>query len=120
VLLTPDDSEWVRRTVDAHPHCRTDFDANYVVRGCGALKEIIYVSQYGDVMACPFIQITFGNALERPLAEILSDGAARVPEFVGYAQRCPIAEDLRFIDRYLDAVSGRTDLPVPVDHLSAD
>lgn len=39
---------------------------------CYALrKEFFYISAYGDVQACPFIPISFGNIREEPLKNIL-------------------------------------------------
>lgn len=116
VLLSDADGRWLREILRRHPHCRTDFDANWLRHGCGALKEIVYIDQYGNVMACPFIQISFGNVLDRPLGEILANGASH-RDFQGYADRCLIAQDKVFIERYLAAVAGRSDLPIPLADL---
>jgi MoaA/NifB/PqqE/SkfB family radical SAM enzyme len=113
VLLTEEDSRWIDEVTRRYPHCRTDFEANYLAYGCGAMKEIIYVSQYGDVMSCPFIQVSVGNVLEEPLEAIWRRGLS-VPEFSRYAARCLIAEDPDFIDRYIAVTQHRDDLPVSI------
>ncbi len=61
VMLTPDDVKYVRDLCKKNPYVRTDFQANYIHEGCGAAKEILYISPYGDVYPCPFIHIPFGN-----------------------------------------------------------
>jgi MoaA/NifB/PqqE/SkfB family radical SAM enzyme len=63
ILLKSDDIAYLEKMVSKYPYVRTDFDANYFKKGCGALKEILYLNPYGDVFACPFIHKKLGNVL---------------------------------------------------------
>jgi MoaA/NifB/PqqE/SkfB family radical SAM enzyme len=114
VLLREEDSRWIDQLVAAHPHCRTDFEANFLHYGCGAMKEIIYIDQYGNVMPCPFIQVSYGNVLAEPLARIRDRGLAR-PEYAAYSPRCLIAEDKDFLSRYLAKVDAGRSMPIPCE-----
>ena len=70
ILLKENDLAYLENLVSRHPYVRTDFNANYYKRGCGAVKEIIYLNPYGDVFACPFIHCKLGNALSESLVGI--------------------------------------------------
>ena len=56
-----DDLDYIDRLTEQSPYIRTDFQANLVSYGCGAAKEILYLTPYGDVLVCPFMHISFGN-----------------------------------------------------------
>jgi MoaA/NifB/PqqE/SkfB family radical SAM enzyme len=70
VLLDKNDLEYLDNLVTTYPYVRTDFYANYFRRGCGAVKEILYLDPYGNVFACPFIHHSLGNVLKEPLSLI--------------------------------------------------
>lgn len=100
ILLTEDDLDYVYGLTKQSPYLRTDFQANIGRYGCGAAKEILYLTPYGDVLTCPFLHIGFGNVLKEPLAEI-RDRALRIPYFADYHQKCLASTDRDFIERYL-------------------
>ena len=74
ILITGEDMEYIRELTKKSPYIRTDFEANFVHWGCGAMKEILYLTPYGDVLPCPFMHISFGNALDEPIATIQKHG----------------------------------------------
>ena len=113
VLLTPEDRAFLDGLLARYPLLRTDFDANFVHRGCGAVKEILYLTPYGDVLACPFIHAALGNVFESSLAEI-RDQALTNPDFACYAQRCLAAEDPEFMARNLGPFYGEDGAPRPL------
>ncbi len=78
---------------------QADFEANFVQRGCGAVKEILYLTPYGDVLACPFLHFSLGNIFEESL-EIIRDRALKNPYFDHYHHLCLPAEDREFIKKY--------------------
>ncbi|NUM89442.1 MAG: radical SAM protein [Bdellovibrionales bacterium] len=120
LLMTEAQMDWLRATLRKRSHVRTDFDANWVRPGCGAMKEILYISQYGDVMACPFIQVSFGNVLREPL-EVIWNRGIRAPYFRDYAGKCLIGEDPEFIRQYSRAIAAEKELPVSLEKFeSAD
>ncbi|MBZ0270922.1 radical SAM protein [bacterium] len=79
---------------------------------CG-VKEI-YVNSYGDVIPCPYIQISFGNVKDEPLDAILARMSGW-SEFREGASMCRSSEDERFIDTYIEPLKQHPVLPLPFD-----
>ncbi|MEA3348508.1 MAG: radical SAM protein, partial [Pseudomonadota bacterium] len=79
--------------------------------GCIAVKGMISVTQYGDVLPCPYIHVSIGNVLEEPLKDIIQRGLD-IKYFGEHIDTCLIAEDRDFIKKY---IAGRVyDKPLPV------
>jgi len=97
-LLTPEDQKEVRRLLRETPHCRIDWHSNWYRVGCGTIKEKAYLTAYGDVMPCPFIQISLGNLREENMGAIRRR-ALRIPEFREYYPGCLAAEVRSFIEK---------------------
>lgn len=98
VVLTADDRRYLYHLVKKYPLLRTDFDANYVHRGCGAVKEILYLTPYGDVLGCPFLHFSLGNIFEESLPAV-RNRALENPYFAHYHQLCLAAEDKEFMEK---------------------
>jgi MoaA/NifB/PqqE/SkfB family radical SAM enzyme len=114
VILRKEDRDELNRIMRENPHVRTDFQSNWFIDGCGALKEKIYISPYGDVMPCPFIHISFGNVLEEPIDTIWRRGW-KTQTFSEYAPVCIAAEDEQFLS-YLEIAQKRgKQLPIRFD-----
>ena len=96
VILAKADHEHLAGLLKRYPLLRTDFEANFVHHGCGAVKEILYLTPYGDVLACPFLHMSLGNVFEAPLADI-RDRALEHPSLAAYAKVCLAAEDPEFM-----------------------
>ena len=105
-LLTEDDVAWVRGMEKRYMYIRTDFEANLYSSGCGAVKEILYITPYGDVLPCPFIHISLGNVMKEPLG-VIRNRALRVREFAHYAPKCLCAEDQYFIQKYIKSTGSK-------------
>lgn len=79
--------------------------------GCIGVKGFISVTQYGDVLPCPYIHTSIGNVFDTPLKDIIQTGM-EIKHFGEHRDTCLIAEDLDFIKKY---VAGRIyDKPLPV------
>lgn len=111
MLLTPDDLDYIDRLTRECPLIRTDLQANLGPRGCGAAKEILYLTPYGDVLACPFMHISFGNALRTPLADIRRDMLAQ-PWLDHYHESCLVSSDEEFIRKHLSRTFTAPQLPM--------
>lgn len=110
VLLDRGDMRFVRAIVKSTPWVRQDMDSIQLDRGCPAMKEAIYITPFGDVLCCPFIHISFGNLHDESLPAIRT--RALQYNFLGeHAKQCLVAEDGRFIDRYLSKTFGQAHLP---------
>ncbi len=81
--------------------------------GCIAVKRMISITQYGDVMPCPYIHVSLGNVFNEPLKDIVERGL-RIKFFGKHSDTCIIAEDRKFIKKY---VAGRIyGKPLPVSY----
>ncbi len=70
--------------------------------GCIAVKRMISISHYGDIMPCPYTHISLGNFFKEPLKDIV-DRALQLKLFsYGEKQTCFIGNiDHEFIHKYL-------------------
>jgi len=114
MLLTPEDLSYIDRLIRESPYLRTDFQANLGGYGCGAVKEILYLTPYGDVLPCPFLHISLGNIFHESLTAI-RNRALQNPYFKGYHQKCLASTDQEFIQRYLSKTFEAKALPLPWD-----
>lgn len=114
MLLMPEDLVYIDELTRRSPYLRTDFQANLGSYGCGAVKEILYLTPYGDVLPCPFLHISLGNVFEESVATI-RNRALRNPYFAVYYQKCLASTDEEFIERYLSKTFDAPQLPLPWD-----
>jgi len=80
--------------------------------GCIAVKGMFSVTQYGDVLPCPYIHVSIGNVLEEPLKDIIQRGLG-IKYFGEHIDTCLIAEDRDFINKYIVEKVYNKPLPVP-------
>lgn len=80
--------------------------------GCIAVKGMFSVTQYGDVLPCPYIHTSIGNVFEEPLKDIIQRGLD-IKYFGEHIDTCLIAEDRDFIDKYVVGRIYNKPLPVP-------
>jgi len=79
--------------------------------GCIAVKRMVSITKYGDVMPCPYIHTSLGNFFEEPLKDIIERGT-KIKHFARHTDTCLIAIDRKFIDTYEKKLYGKP-LPVP-------
>lgn len=81
--------------------------------GCIAVKRMVSITKYGDVMPCPYIHVSLGNFFKEPLKDIIEKGM-KIKCFGEYCDTCLIAEDRDFINKYVaDRIYGK---PLPVNY----
>lgn len=110
--LTDDDLAYIDEQTRRSPFIRTDFQANMGPCGCGAVKEILYLTPYGDVLPCPFLHISLGNIFEEAVGAI-RECALRNPYFAVYKNKCLASTDAEFIGQYLSKTGDAKRLPMP-------
>ena len=81
--------------------------------GCIAVKRMVSITKYGDVMPCPYVHVSLGNFFEEPLKDIIERGL-KIKYFGKYVDTCLVAEDRNFINKYIIKTYGR---PLPVPYL---
>lgn len=118
-LLSSDDSEYLNHLVSYYPHVRRDFETNYWFYGCGAAKEKLYITPYGDVIPCPYMHISFGNVRTSPLAAIRSR-MLTVNELREYHTKCLVSEDRDFIEKRMSRIAQSQVIPVPWENIFSD
>jgi len=101
MCITGDDARHLEAMRERHPGIYRDlwplFDVQW---GCRTVNGLVYVTENGEVLPCPFIHISLGNVLHEPLADILRRGW-RVRAFRDHSPRCLAGEDRDFIARFM-------------------
>ncbi len=77
---------------------------------CPAAREEVYVSPYGDVLPCPFVQRSFGNLRDEPLGAVY-DRMGQATELAGDASLCLAGEAIRWMKTNVPASRQRVDMP---------
>lgn len=81
-------------------------------QGCITVKGIVTVTSTGEIVPCPYMDMSIGNYLKEPLKDILMKGMKN--RWLGpHRPDCLIGEDFEFIKFHNDAVGDRKLLPVP-------
>lgn len=111
-LVDRSDMDYVReleKRYDVFTHLTPSYGLDL---GCIAVKRMISVTKYGDVMPCPYIHVSLGNFFKEPLKEIIQRGL-RISCFGKYVDTCLVAEDRKFIRDYVVGKVYGKELPVP-------
>lgn len=116
IFLTQQDLLFIKDLTRRYSYVRTDFQANLGRYGCGAVKEILYITPYGDVLACPFLPFALGNVLEEHLS-VIRDRGLKNKYFASYHNKCLASSDEDFIKRYLSKTFDAHKLPLRWDEV---
>lgn len=103
-----------RRSLDALSSDPAVFvQGNIGQRGfvCPCGTEEIYITRAGEVIPCPFIQISFGSLRDEPLERIVSR-MARWKRGAGDGRVCSSTEDPAFRARYLEPLHDQPNAPL--------
>ena len=90
-------------------------DTTLLKVGCPAGIQVVFISAFGDVMPCPFIEISFGNIRAVPLKEAVEQMWS-YDIFGNITPVCLMGADRRFYDDWLRPLDAGS-LPVSInDH----
>ena len=112
VLIDKEDMSYMRELEKTHnvfTHLTPGYGLNL---GCIAVKRMVSVTKYGDIMPCPYIHVSLGNFFEEPLKDIIERGM-RIKFFGKRVDTCLIAEDREFISEYEAKKIYGKQVPVP-------
>ncbi len=115
-LVTKEDFEYMHeleKKYRVYTHLTPAYGLNM---GCIAVKGMFSVTQYGDVLPCPYIHVSIGNVFEEPLKDIIKRGLD-IKFFGEHVDTCLIAEDRDFIHNYIEKKVYNKPLPVPYDEV---
>ena len=118
-LVNRDDMDYIReleKKYNVFTHLTPSYGLDL---GCIAVKRMISVTKYGDVMPCPYIHTTLGNFFDEPLKDIVKRGM-RIRYFGKHIDTCLIAENRFFIDKYVVNKIYDKPTPVPVSEVFSD
>jgi MoaA/NifB/PqqE/SkfB family radical SAM enzyme len=76
--------------------------------GCTAVKRIISITAFGDVLPCPWMYWSLGNVFDTPLADILDKGMRYFGE---RSPVCRLSESPEFNEKYTSKTYGLDYLP---------
>jgi MoaA/NifB/PqqE/SkfB family radical SAM enzyme len=79
--------------------------------GCIAVKGMFSVTQFGDVLPCPYMHVSIGNIFAEPLRDIVRRGLS-YRYFGERMDTCIIAQDRRFFREILENRVYDKNLPV--------
>lgn len=116
ILITAEDAKAMEQLHKQYPFLTRDNYNNFNRKGCPAVKQGLYITQYGDVLPCAFCHISFGNIREKSLQAIRQE-ALKVSYFKDYHSCCLAAEDKGFIKKYLSHNYKSNNYPVRSEQL---
>ena len=111
-LIDKDDADYLRELEKEFP-VFTHMTPSYgMFQGCITVKGIITVTSTGEIVPCPYMDMSIGNYLKEPLKDILERGMCN--KWLGpHRPDCLIGEDRVFIQFHNERVGDRKLLPVP-------
>lgn len=118
-LVDKDDMSYMKELEKKHNVFTHLTSAYGLEMGCIAVKGMISVTQYGDVLPCPYIHTSIGNVFNEPLSEILQKGLD-IKFFGEHVDTCLIAEDREFIQNYVAEKIYNKPLPVPSNEVFSE
>lgn len=110
IIFTEKNKKYLFSIIKDNPHVSREEFFSYRW-GCQAMKELIYVTAYGEVMPCPYIHISFGNIRKDPLEKIYRK-ALTFDLFRKYAPVCLTGEDVDFITEIMEPLNEFPEDPV--------
>jgi MoaA/NifB/PqqE/SkfB family radical SAM enzyme len=78
--------------------------------GCNAGHKMVYVDAFGELSPCVFVPLTFGNVMERPVADIFAGMKRHYPS----EESCFINRNYSLLRKY-----GRGEIPLGKDESEA-
>lgn len=115
MLCTQEDIDYINelsKTYDVFTHLTPSYGLDL---GCIAVKRMISVTKYGDIMPCPYIHTSIGNFFEEPLKDIVERGLNN-KYFGKHVGTCIAAVSRPFIENYMSKAYGK-DLPIPYEEM---
>lgn len=111
-LVTQDDMAYMRE-LEKRYAVFTHLTPSYGLDlGCIAVKRMISITQYGDVLPCPYMHLSIGNIFHEPLKDIIARGM-NIKFFGKHINTCLMAESRPFIEKYIAGRIYGKPLPVP-------
>lgn len=108
LLCTPEDIAYIKslcKQYGAYDHTTPCYGQDL---GCIAVKRMVSVTAFGEVLPCPWMYWTLGNVFDTPLADILDKGMSYFSERFPV---CRLSESAEFNEKYTSKTAGLDYLP---------
>ena len=114
ILIDGNDLNYLKKLHQEYPVVHLDTHPTYGESNgtCGAVKKILVITRYGDVLPCVFIHISLGNIFDDNLAVIFKRGLT-IKHFANSSPVCLSGFNRQFIKKYMSKFYGK---PLPVDY----
>jgi MoaA/NifB/PqqE/SkfB family radical SAM enzyme len=113
LLLTDEDIQYLKeleKSYNVYNHLTPAYGMDL---GCIAVKRMVSITKYGDVLPCIWMYMSLGNIFEEPLENILKRG---MQYFGKREEKCLISCDRGFIVHYIAKTQGKP-LPVKIEEI---
>jgi len=114
LYLTEENRAVYHKILKTSSHTRWSGDMNFLGDGCSCGRETIFITSYGDVIPCGFIQISYGNIRKESLHEIW-DRLCKMPLKNQGDNTCKASLDTNFIEKYLNPLVNEKNLPIFIE-----
>ncbi len=119
-MLTTDEEAYLReleKKYDVFTHMTPSYGMDI---GCIAVKRILPVTRYGDVLPCPYIPVSLGNFFEEPLKDIVNRGLNLHWFNPRVKMPCLCGIDRTFINKVIVPTYGNVHVPVHYTNIFSD
>lgn len=113
LLITADDIAYLdglRSKYHVYEHLTPAYGLDI---GCIAVKRMIAITQFGDVLPCPWMYFSLGNIFNEPLKDIVQRG---MKYFGKYESKCLVSSNKEFVNKYIVKTYGKQ-LPVLIEEI---
>lgn len=114
-LITSEDREKLFTLTKNHP-----FLVRTCIPGpksaCPAIRNLITITAYGDILPCNVMHISFGNLRKMSIEDIIAK-SKKVNYFKSKFHGCPPAEDKFFIENYITKTYDADPYPVAAEKI---
>ncbi len=107
LMLEPDDLGELR-DVCKHPRAFFQGSVGLQAFACPAGRDEVYVSPYGDVLPCPFVQRSFGSVRDESLDSIFTR-MGTATELAGQESLCLAGESIKWMKQNVPSSRERLD-----------
>ena len=105
LMLPPEDLEELRQ-ICRHPRAFFQGSVGLQAFQCPAGRDEVYISPYGDVLPCPFVQRSFGSIRDESLGRIYARMGVAT-ELAGNESLCLAGESIRWMKEHVPSSAQR-------------
>lgn len=119
-MLNEDEEDYLReleKKYDVFTHMTPSYGMDI---GCIAVKRILPITRYGDVLPCPYIPVSLGNFFEEQLRDIVARGLNLHWFNPKVKMPCLCGVDRTFIEKVIIPTYGDVQVPVPYTKIFTD